>query len=485
MSREVLISVSPGETRIAKIENGRLAALAYERDRGDDEVGVGDVVLGRVTSVEPTINLAFVDVGTERNAVLLANDAEPFGPQDTERQGRARIERLVTEGQMLVLSVVAEASGDKGAKLSGKITIPGQNLVFISYRNEVIFSRQITDEAERARLSSAVADATPSVGGLILRTSALGVEADALKAEAADLGDTWADIQAKAKAAEVPGIILKEEEGPIRALRDHLAGEIDKVLIDDGETVALAKEYAGEHLPDLVDRIEHYIGEEPLFELHFVEQDIERLKSSRVPLKGGGWISIEETEALVAIDVNSGRRRVTGGKEEMALDTNLAAVREVAKQVRLRGLGGAFVIDLIQMREEPNMVKVEDALEAAMKPDPMPHRLGEISDFGLLEFTRKRANKPLSRQLSERCVPCNGRGTQATAETIGLELLRRAHRANGNGVLTLSAHPDVADWLLAKGADYVAAVKAKLGVEVKIKGDSAFGRDQVDLLFGA
>ncbi len=484
MSKEVLISVSPGETRIAKMEKGRIVALAYERDRGDDEVGVGDVVLGRITSVEPSINLAFVDVGTDRNAVLLAGDAEPFGKQDGER-GRPRIERLVTEGQLLVLSVVAEAQGDKGAKLSGKITIPGQNLVFISYRNEVIFSRQISDDAEKARLGAALEDVETGDGGFILRTSAIGVDGDALKSEAADLAATWADIQAKAKAADAPGIVLKEEEGPIRALRDHLAGDIDAVIIDDGETVALAREYASEHLPDLVDRIEHYTDEEPLFEAHQVEPEIDRLKSSRIALKGGGWITMEETEALVAIDVNSGRRRVNGGKEELALDTNIAAVREVAKQVRLRGLGGAFVIDLIQMKDEPNMVKVEDAFEAAMKSDPMPHRMGEISDFGLLEFTRKRANKPLSRQLTERCVPCHGRGTQATAETIGLELIRRAYRATGGGAPILTGHPDVVEWLKTKGADYIKAVEDKLGTSVTLRPDASFDRDQTDLLFGA
>ena len=484
MTREVMISVSPGETRIAKFDGGRLVDVAFERERSEGDLAVGDIVYGKVGRVDPSINLAFVDVGTERNAVLIGYDAEPLGDGggDGERRGRPRIERLVDEGESLILAVSAEAMDNKGAKLTAKVTLPGQHLVFITYRDEIVFSRQITDEAERERLREAIEPAMPDEGGFILRTSAVDLDAEVLRAEAQELADKWAALKAKAKADGAPSVLLKEETGPIRALRDHLSGKIDQIIIDDGEMVAMAREYAHEHSPELEDTIEHYTGKIPLFEEYDVEGDIERLMSPRVPLKGGGWIIIEETEALTAIDVNSGRRRVQGGKEAMALDTNLAAVKEIAKQVRLRGLGGAFVIDLIQMREEKNMIKVEDALEAAMKGDPMPHRMGEISDFGLLEMTRKRANKPLARTMMERCPPCHGRGQRLSAETVGLDLLRKALGERPTDTVTLFASEDVAAWLLGTGADYLSQVKDKLGVDVAVASEPDWPRDKTDII---
>jgi len=487
VTREVMISVSPGETRIAKFDGGQLTDVAFERERSEGDVAVGDIVFAKVTRVDPSINLAFMDIGTERNAVLIGYDAEPLGNgggvEDSRgRRSRPRIERLVEEGASLILAVSAEAMDNKGAKLTAKVTLPGQHLVFITYRDEIVFSRQISDDGERDRLREAIQPAMPEKGGFILRTSAVDLDPEVLRAEAQSLADKWADLQAQANAQGAPAILLKEETGPIRALRDHLNGKIDQILIDDGALVATAKEYAKDNSPELLDVIEHYKSDVPLFEEYEIEGDIERLMSPRVPLKGGGWIIIEETEALTAIDVNSGRRRVQGGKEAMALDTNLAAVKEIAKQVRLRGLGGAFVIDLIQMREEKNMIKVEDALEAAMKGDPLPHRVGEISDFGLLEMTRKRANKPLARTMMERCRPCYGRGTRLSVETVALDLLRHAAMERPTDTVNLFASEEVATWLLGPGADYLAEVKTKLGVEVAVAAEPDWSREKTDII---
>jgi len=482
MSREIMINVSPGETRIAKFDDGRLTDLAYERERDENDVAVGDIVLGKITRVDPSINLAFVDIGTDRHGVLLGYDAEPLGDgEQQERRGRPRIDRLVDEGQSVILTVVSEAVAGKGAKLSAKITLPGQHLVFVTYRDEVIFSRQIADEAEKDRLREAIGEAAPDNGGLILRTSASTAEPEFLRGEATTLSTKWDEICESAKDLSGPGILVKEEAGPIRALRDHLNGDVNRILIDDGELVAIAKEYAKENAPELVDVIEHYSDKQPLFESFDIEHDIERLLSPRVPLKGGGWIMIQETEALTAIDVNSGRRRVQGGKEATALDTNMAAVKEVAKQIRLRGLGGAFVIDLIQMREEDNMVKVEDCLDDMMKDDPLPHKVGEISDFGLLELTRKRASKPLYAQLMEKCEPCEGRGQQVTVETVGLGLLRQATAIGGANALVMKASDEVVAWLEGPGAGHVAKVKEMLSVDVTIAVEPIWGREQADV----
>lgn len=487
MTREVMISVSPGETRIAKFDGGQLTDVAFERERTEGEVAVGDIVFGKIKRVDPSINLAFIDIGTKRNAVLLGYDAEPLGdgaPQRDERgrRPRPRIERLVEEGQSLVLVVTAEAVDNKGAKLSAKVTLPGQHLVFISYRDEIVFSRQIEDEDEKARLNKAIEPAMPEKGGFILRTSAVDLDADDLRAEAQGLADKWGELETLAKDADGPCVLLKEETGPIRALRDHLSGKIEHIYIDDGDMVATAREYAKEHSPELLDCIEHYTGDVSLFEEFEVEGDIERLMSPRVPLKGGGWIIIEETEALTAIDVNSGRRRVQGGKEAMAVDTNLAAVKEIAKQVRLRGLGGAFVIDLLQMREEKNMIKVEDALEKAMKDDPLPHRVGEISDFGLLEITRKRAAKPLARTLMERCMPCYGRGQRLAVETVGHSAIRKALMQKTSETLTIIANPEVIEWLNGPGADYLGEAKKRLGVDIIVDAEEEWSRDKYDVV---
>jgi ribonuclease G len=450
MPKDILIHVGVAEISVAVVSDGELERYWQEQTLdgpgGDSEGRVGDVVLGRVRSVLPSMEAAFVDIGTSRSGFLSARD---LGPRQRDNGGP-----LPREGDAVLVQIVKEPIADKGARLSGHIAIPGRYLVFVAEGSGISVSRRIEDEAERARLMSVMDDIARRTGansGYIVRTAAIGATAAALQEDAARLFRIWRGIVAARDAAEPPATLHRDSGIVERALRDMAGANLRNVLIDDVETADAARAYAADAAPGLAARIEHYRGVSPLFEAFGIEDEIAALASARVRLPSGGWITIETTEALTAIDVNSGRHVAGGGFEDVSLAVNLEAAGQIARQLSLREIGGLMVVDFIHLSRAGDIECLMDELRAALARDRTPAEAAAMSEFGLVAITRKRERDPLGLRQSEPCAACDGHGRRRTAAAVALEILRRAERAAAAAPgksITAFAASDVADWLL-------------------------------------
>ena len=477
MPREVLINAGAGEVRVAVIEDGVLDQLWLERTIGFEEVPgrkreraangaarsiVGDIILGRVQRVLPAMQAAFVNVGLDRAGFLAAREARPrtaiFRDDPyTEEDRQLRISDFVREGEEILVQVVKDPIAEKGARLSGNITIPGRLLILVANSPGVALSRRIEDEGERARLTAIVSSFARADGpelipnvGYILRTAAIGTGEAELREDAVRLCAAWRDICSRRKGASGPATLYMDL-GPIeRALRDEVDGSVSQVLIDDRDAAAAARVYAGIAMPDMSDKIRFYDGRLPLFEAFGIEDEIATLSQPRVALASGGWITIEATEALTAIDVNSGSYIASGGLEETSLKINLEAAEAIGRQLRLRGIGGLIVIDFIHLAEAANIQRVLDALNAACMKGRVPSQILGMSEFGLVEMTRKRVRDPLAKRLTENCRRCDGHGRRKTVETVAVEMMRRMERASAAAPgkeIVLRAAPVMVRWI--------------------------------------
>ncbi len=468
MIDEILCSAGPGETRIALMEAGRLVEIAIERAALRDIVG--NIYLGRVQRVVPSITAAFVDIGIGRDGFL---------PLDGRRRNQAPDAAAgaprVTEGAAVLVQVDKAAQGDKGASLTLTPTLAGHALVFVPGGTGVNISRRIGDEAARARIAATVegvvaqinAAGHPAAGGFIVRTAAMDSDEDAFAAEARSLAASWEDIQARAKLAEPPALVHAEPDLFNRVLRDF-GGAIHRIKADDPAFIAQAKDhYHGAGAP----MIEHHTAEEPLFESSGVEEEIETALGPRVTLPGGGAIVIEATEALCAIDVNSARH---GGDnpDTTALEVNLEAAREIARQVRLRNIAGLIVIDFIHMKDAEHLDRVHRDLAAAFGGDPALARLGGFTELGLVELARRRRGVPLAQLFMVACDFCDGEGLApapgAVAYHVLAELAREAiHHPGANA--TVVAAPEVIGVLRGDAAGAVDALATSIGASVSFK----------------
>jgi ribonuclease G len=479
MSKDVLINAGVGEVRVAVVEDGVLEQLWLERTIGFEEYpgrkreraangafrsSVGDIILGRVQRVLPAMQAAFVNIGMDRAGFLAAREAHPrtaiFRDDPyTEEDRQLRISDYVREGEEILVQVVKDPIAEKGARLSANVTLPGRLLILVVNSPGVALSRRIEEGGERARLTrimeSFAHDPSPDFlpnAGYILRTAAIGAGEAELKEDALRLCAAWRDIAARRKEAASPSTLYMDL-GPIeRALRDEVDATVSRVLIDDRESAAAARAYAALAMPDMRDKIQPYEGREPLFEAFGIEDEITLLSEPRVPLPSGGWITIEATEALTAIDVNSGSYTASGGLEETSLRVNLEAAEAIGRQLRLRGIGGLIVIDFIHLAESANVQRVLDALHAASLKGRVPSQILGMSEFGLVEMTRKRVRDPLAKRLTENCRRCDGHGRRKTVETVAVEMMRRIERAAaaapGKEIL-LRAAPGMVRWLEA------------------------------------
>jgi ribonuclease G len=477
MARDVLVNAGVGEVRVAVLDDGVLDQLWLERTIGlDDGVKranahngarrnlVGDIFLGRVQRVLPAMQAAFINIGLERAGFLAAREARPrtalFRDDPyTDEDRQLKIADFVREGSEILVQVVKDPIGDKGARLSANVTIAGRLLILVANSPGVALSRRIEDEAERARLTAIVerilADNTGELvrgTGFIVRTAAIGMGDAELKDDALRLSHVWRTIREKRVWASPPAQ-LHSDLGPIeRALRDEVDGTVDRIVIDDSRAVRIAREYAQRAMPAMADKIEHYDGRVPLFEHFGIEDEIEGLSAPRVALSSGGWITIEGTEALTAIDVNSGSYIEGVGLEDTSLKVNLEAAEAIGRQLRLRGLGGLIVIDFIHLSEPANIAHVIEALRTACAKGRVPSQILGMSEFGLVEMTRKRVRDPLAIRTTEDCRRCDGHGRRKTLETVALEILRRIERAAAAAPgrpITVRAAPVVVRWLEA------------------------------------
>ncbi|MBS1201532.1 MAG: ribonuclease, Rne/Rng family, partial [Chromatiaceae bacterium] len=414
MSEEILINVTPPETRVAVVENGVVQEIIIERA---ERCGlVGNVYKGRVCRVLPGMQAAFVDIGLERAAFLHASDI--IGPEGESRG--EHIHELVREGDELVVQVVKDPLGTKGARLTTNISVASRYLVCMPALGSTGVSQKIEDEDERRRLRDVLSqyvEAHQGQGGFIARTAAEGVTEDALVKDMDFLIKLWRGVKERCAQATEIGLVHDDLPLALRALRDLVTPEVERVRLDSRAMVDKALPFAAKYIPEIQERIDYYQGERPLFDLYGVEEEIKKALSRKVQLKSGGHLVIDQTEAMTTIDVNTGAFVGHRNLEETIFKTNLEAAQAICRQLRLRNLGGIIIIDFIDMTEEEHKRQVLRALEKCLSRDHAKTHITEVSSLGLVEMTRKRTRESLEHVLCEPCPCCGGRGSMKTAET--------------------------------------------------------------------
>jgi ribonuclease G len=477
MQQEILINAGAAEIRIAAVEDGKLQALVCEPACGADRSlrrghsRIGDIVLGRVTRIVPAMQAAFVEIGMERAGFLGVREARSLAAPEALGAREPSINELVREGDAVLVQIVKDPIGEKGARLSAAVTLPGRLCVLAPFQPGIALSRRIEDAAERERLTALGAAMLEKGGaglmpqaGFIVRTNACGVGLDELLDDALALCGVWHDVEAARRSARPP-VLLHHDLGPVaRALRDLARADTRRILIDDATALETARLYCRQAMPEMASRIEAFSGPGALFDMYDIETDIEGLARPRVALSCGGWITVEGTEALTAVDVNSGSFTHAAGIDEMGLEVNLAAARELGRQIRLRGIGGVIVVDFIHMSGEDHIARVIAELERSLARDGKPVAVAPASPFGLVEVTRKRVGEPHDRQAGEPCACCRGSGRVRRASAVALDIVRRmesAARAAPGMLIRVEAAPEVIGWIAAQGEDLRVALIAK------------------------
>jgi len=487
MSEEILINVSPVETRVALIENGVVQEFYIERSHGESYVG--NIYKGKVVRVLPGMQAAFVDIGLERTGFIHAADMMPEPPEGEVRRAEVPdIRVLVREGQTLLVQVAKDPISTKGARLTTHLTLSSRYLVYMPNSSHIGVSTRIEDEPERERLRQAVETAVVEEeikGGFIVRTVAEGADADAIKADIPFLRQLWDDLSAKLPGLGVPAELHRDMPLYLRALRDMARAPIDRVRVDSRLTWQQMQEFAAKYAPQLVELIELYSGDRPLLELYGVEEEIHRALEPRVPLKSNGYLIIEQTEAMTTVDVNTGAFVGHRNLEETIFKTNLEAASSIARQLRLRNLGGIIILDFIDMKDPEHQRQVLRTLEKALEKDHAKTRITGVSELGLVEMARKRTRESLGQMLCEPCPVCQGRGQVKSAETVCYEIFReilRMARTYDNQKFLVLASQLVVDRLLDEEATYVADLEAFISRTIEFRVEALFQQEQYDIV---
>jgi ribonuclease G len=486
--KELLVNAAPPETRVALTEDGRVVQVLHER-HGRHGL-VGNVYLGRVHRVLPGMQAAFVSIGLDRDAFLYVEDVagpahefdfaeesgEPEGAPAGEPEDRPRIDDLVREGQEIVVQVTKDPLAGKGPRVTASISLAGRTLVFLPGAREVGISRRLTDDAERERLRGILAG-WPGDGGFIARTAALGRSAGELEADRAYLAALADRIAKRRESAAPPALLHRELDLALRCLRDLVDDDCAAIRIDDEATRGRMKEFLDAVAPGLAARLEAYREEEPLFERFGVEAEIENALKSRVSLPSGGSIVIHQTEALVAIDVNTGRFVGKDALEETVFAVNLEAVTEVARQIRLRDLGGLLVVDFIDMEDPAHRTRVFERFEEELARDRARTRVLPISEFGLIEITRQRSRGNLERVLTRGCPACAGSGRVKTDLTAALDLRRALlappHLFTPGETVRVRARPGLVRLVTEEDTSLLADVETRLSIHIELYPDES------------
>ncbi len=478
MSNEIVVNATPGETRVAILEKGSFVELFIER--ASTRSMVGKVVKGRVTRVLPGMQAAFVDIGLEKAAFLYVGDylAETDSDDGDSRRRRRngngrqmpKIEALLSEGQEVVVQVAKEPIGTKGARITSHVSIAGRHLVLTPSGRRVGVSRRIGSDKERRRLRDTVERMRPKDLGFIIRTASGGVKESDLEADVKYLSETWEEIQSGKAQARAPHILYHEPDLPMRVIRDAVGDETKRIVIDDPDVYAEMKKFVDRFMVD-PPTIEHYEGDLPIFDHFQLEEQIDRNLGRKVWLKSGGYLIVDQSEALTAIDVNTGRYVGKRDLEETVLKTNLEAVREVVHQLRFRNIGGLIIIDLIDMDDFTNREKVYRALQEVLRGDKARTNILKISELGLVEMTRKRTRENLVQVLGEPCSYCEGKGYVLSPESVAFRVLREIRkdlpRLSGQRIaVTVSRR--VGELLLGRDRPALEALEATLGREIEI-----------------
>ncbi|HLF09998.1 MAG TPA: ribonuclease G [Gammaproteobacteria bacterium] len=487
MKEEILINATPREVRAALVESGVLQEVLIERTsrRGV----ISNIYKGQVSRVLPGMQAAFVDLGLERTAFLHASDiARNPHEEAPDGEREANIRDFVHEGQELLVQVLKDPLGTKGARLTTYITIPSRYLVMTPYSNGVGVSSRIEEEAERERLRALVEDmaaADTATSGYIIRTAAEGASSEALQADMAFLRKLWRAIEASAGPARAGQLVHEDLPLPLRVLRDLLSPEVARVRVDSEPTFAQVREFAAHFVPHLSPLIELYTEDRPIFDLYGIEDEIDRALHRKVPLKSGGHVVFDQTEAMTTIDVNTGAYVGHRNLEETIFRTNLEAAVAIARQLRLRNLGGIIIIDFIDMTEEVHRRQVLQALSARLADDHAKNQIMNVSPLGLVEMTRKRNRESLEHVLCQACPSCEGRGFVKTAETVCYEIFReilRQHRQFGFQELLVLARPQVIERLLDEESASIAELTEVTGKPIRLQSEGMYAPDQFDVV---
>jgi ribonuclease G len=505
VSKRIVVNVGLLETRVAVQEGNLLTELYLERHRHRSIVG--SVYKGTVTNVLPGMQAAFVDIGLAKDAFLYAGDyttnvanladlgrtmleaadedADPDVDVDEEpkREATAPIEEMLSRGQTVLVQVSKESLGTKGARITSFISLPGRYVVYMPQAKHIGVSRRIRDDRERDRLRAALRSLELPPGGFILRTNAEGKGEAELAHDVQFLGRLWSQIQARFDSAAAPAVLHEEMDLTFRVVRDLLSPEVDEFVVDDRAAYDKCLGYVQALVPALAERVRLYAERAPVFEAFGIEKDIEKALRRRVWLKSGGYIVIDHTEALVSIDVNTGKYVGKRDFEQTILKTNLESVNEVVRQIRLRDLGGIIIIDFIDMEVPEHREQVERALKRALAEDKARTNVLPISELGLVEMTRKRVRQDLRALLSQSCSSCRGSGVVKSTETLATEIFRAvqaraaAETPPGEGrEIVVRVHPDLATYLEGEGrADLE---RLEIALEVKITVQAAGGQAQ-------
>ncbi len=483
MSEELLINITPPETRVALIENGVLQEIIIER--GACRGLVGNIYNGKVCRVLPGMQAAFVDIGLDRAAFLHASDID----SDDADARSDQIHELVREGDSVVVQVVKDPLGSKGARLTTSLSIPSCYLVYMPGLGNIGVSQKIEEEQERQRLRSILGgfneDNDGGGGGFIARTAAEGVNDEALRADMRFLSRLWQSVRKKVQACS--GVALIHEDLPLalRALRDLVGPDVERIRIDSRAIHQKARDFVNSLIPDVLPRLEYYSGARPLFDLYGVEDEIQKALERKVQLKSGGHLIIDQTEAMTTIDVNTGAFVGHRNLEETIFKTNLEAAQAICRQLRLRNLGGIIIIDFIDMSEDEHKRQVMRALEKCLAKDHARTHISEVSSLGLVEMTRKRTRESLEHVLCETCASCAGRGSIKTAETtcyeIFREIIREARQFDVESLLVLASQ-DVIDRLVDEEATHLAELEDFIERPIRLQAEVLYTQEQFDVV---
>lgn len=490
MSDEILVNFGPTETRAALIENGVVQEIYIERAQRKGYVG--NIYLGKVVRVLPGMQAAFVDIGQERAGFIHASDISSLNENGMEERYAdvGDIRELVREGQSLLVQVTKDPISSKGARLTTHLSVSARYLVYMPQTQHIGVSNRIEDDQERERLRSAVEKLAKEhwdeyQGGFIVRTVAEGVTEEDLRADIPFVYKLWHDLADEIKTAKAPAIIYEDLPLFMRTVRDLMRPHIEKVRIDSRESFVRMEKFAKHYAPEIGGRIEHYPGERPLFDLYGVEEELKRALDTRVILKSGGYLIIEQTEAMCTIDVNTGAFVGHRNLEETIFKTNLEAAAAIARQLRLRNLGGIIIIDFIDMSDQEHQRQVLRTLEKALEKDRAKTTINGVSGLGLVEMTRKRTRESLGQVLCEPCPVCKGRGRLKSAETVCYEIfreiLRDARTYDASSFLVLASQV-VIDRLLDEESANVADLEVFIGRTIQFQVETIYNQEQYDII---
>jgi len=482
MPEEILINFTPQETRVAVMHQGAAQELHIERNASRGLVG--NVYIGRICRILPGMQSAFIDVGLERTAFLHVADI-----WETRQSGEPPrpIERMLFEGQSILVQVIKDPIGTKGARLSTQISVAGRMLVYLPQEKHIGISQRIESEAERESLREKLGRLVPAdePGGFIVRTMAENATDGELANDIEYLRKIWRDIQVQAKTAAPPALLYQELSLAQRVLRDFVNPETARIVIDSRENFQKLTTFAAEYTPTVAPLLFHYIGERPLFDLHGVEDEIQRALARRVELKSGGYLIIDQTEAMTTIDVNTGGFVGVRNFDDTIFKTNLEAAQTIARQLRLRNLGGIIIVDFIDMENEDHKSAVLAEFNKALARDHTRLTVNGFTALGLVEMTRKRTRESLAHVLCEECPTCGGRGEVKTARTVCYEilreLLREARQFNAREYRVLGC-PSVIDLFLDEESQNLAMLSDFIGKPISLQAEPSYAQEQYDIV---